>query len=56
MSNGNETSDFRLGLTNLGATGTMPGGKLSRNTISMKSEYDVSERINVSVNGNYTRI
>ena len=52
---GNDQGSFRLGYTNLGSTGTMPNGNLDRNTFSLKSAYDLTDRVNVSVSGQYIR-
>ncbi len=53
LTGGNDQGGFRFGYTNLGSTGTIPNGKLNRNTFTIKSDYDISDRINVGVTGNY---
>lgn len=53
VTGGNDLGRFRFGYTNLDATGTIPNGSLKRNSFSLKTDYDVHERINVRINGNY---
>ncbi|MEL6986808.1 MAG: SusC/RagA family TonB-linked outer membrane protein, partial [Bacteroidota bacterium] len=50
---GTDQGSFRLGYTNLDATGTIPNGKLGRNSFTLNSSYDVTDRISVNVKGNY---
>lgn len=53
LSGGNDLGSIRFGYTNLDATGTIPNGKLGRNSFTLRSEYDISDKINVNVKGNY---
>jgi len=55
LSGGNDRGSFRVGYSNLNQKGTMPNGKLNRNTITINSQYQIHERVNVSVAGNYVR-
>ncbi|MFT7481405.1 MAG: TonB-linked SusC/RagA family outer membrane protein [Oceanospirillaceae bacterium] len=53
LTGANDKGNFRLGYTNLSSTGTMPNGSLGRNSFSLKSGYNLSPRIKVSVVANY---
>ncbi len=53
LTGSNDKGNFRLGYTNLTSTGTMPNGKLGRNTFSLKSGYNLSPRVKASVTGSY---
>ena len=53
LTGGNDLGSIRFGYTNLDATGTIPNGSLKRNSFSLKSDYDISEKININVKGNY---
>ncbi len=55
LAGGNDKGSFRLGYTNLDQQGTIPNAELERNSLSINSQYNVSERINVSLTGNYIR-
>lgn len=55
LTGANDRGSFRLGYTNLSQSGTMPDGKLERNNISLATRYDISDRINVDLSGNYVR-
>lgn len=50
-----DKGSFRLGYTNLGSTGTMPNSSLDRNSFSLKSAYNLSDRVKATVVGNYIR-
>jgi TonB-linked SusC/RagA family outer membrane protein len=51
----NDKGSFRLGYTNLTQTGTMPNAQLDRNSLSFKSGYNMNERVQVTLSGNYVR-
>ncbi|MFK7979600.1 MAG: SusC/RagA family TonB-linked outer membrane protein [Saprospiraceae bacterium] len=53
LTGGNDLGGFRIGYSNLGSQGTIPNGQLDRNTFTLKSDYDINERVNISVTGNY---
>jgi len=53
LTGGNDVGGFRIGYTNLSSQGTIPNGQLDRNSFSLKSDYDINSRVNVSVTGNY---
>ena len=53
LTGSNDKGSFRLGYTNLNGTGTMPNGNLGRNTFSIKSAYNLSDRIKTTVTGSY---
>ncbi len=55
LTGSNEKGSFRLGYTNLNQTGTMPNGELERNNFSLATRYQLSDRINVDLSGNYVR-
>lgn len=55
LSGGTDKGSFRLGYSNLSQAGTMPNGELDRNTITINSQYQIHERVKVSVAGNYVR-
>ncbi|NNE16292.1 MAG: SusC/RagA family TonB-linked outer membrane protein [Saprospiraceae bacterium] len=54
LTGGNDLGNFRFGYTNLDSKGTIPNGSLKRNSFSLKSGYDIHDRINVNVKANYT--
>ncbi len=55
LSGANDLGSFRLGYTNLNQKGTMPNGELDRNSITFNSAYQIHDRINVGLSGNYVR-
>ncbi len=55
LTGANEQGSFRLSYTNLDQTGTVPNANLQRNTLSINSNYQVSDRIKVGIAGNYVR-
>lgn len=55
LTGGTEKGSFRLGYSNLSQTGTMPNGELERNTVTINSQYQIHDRVKVSVAGNYVR-
>lgn len=55
LTGANDKGNFRLGYTNVDQTGTMPNGKLERNTVSLNSGYQIHDRIHVGIVGNYVR-
>lgn len=55
LTGGNENGSFRVGYTNLDQSHIMPGGNLDRNTITLRSDYNLTDWLNVEVSGNYVR-
>jgi len=55
FSNGNETSDFRLGLTNLESSGITPNSNLTRNTIAINGGTKVTDKLTARTSLNYIR-
>lgn len=55
VSGANEDGAFRLGYTNLDQTGTFPNSTLNRNTITISSNYNLTDRFKVGISGNYVR-
>lgn len=54
--NGNyDKGAFRLSLSNMGNTGVMPNTKTNQKSISVSSEYKLTDKLKVSANTNYTR-
>ena len=54
--NGNyDKGSFRLSITNMGNQGVMPNTKTSQNSVTLASDYKLTEKIKVSANANYTR-
>jgi len=54
--NGNyDKGAFRLSLTNMSNEGVMPNTKTSQNSITLASDYKITDKIKVSANANYTR-
>lgn len=55
LSGANDQGNFRLGYTNLSQTGTMPNGRLERNSVNFNSGYQIHDRVRVELAGNYVR-
>ncbi|SHM78167.1 SusC/RagA family TonB-linked outer membrane protein [Polaribacter sp. KT 15] len=55
LSGGNEKGNFRVGYTNLDQKGVTPEGKLKRNTITLSSDYKLSEKLKSSVAFTYVK-
>ncbi|WP_088323527.1 SusC/RagA family TonB-linked outer membrane protein [Polaribacter tangerinus] len=55
LSGGNEKGSFRAGYTNLDQTGVMPEGKLQRNTVTLNSEYNLTDKLKSSVAFTYVK-
>ena len=55
LTGGNDQGSFRVGYTNLDQSHVMPGGELDRNTITLRSDYNLTDWLNVEVSGNYVR-
>jgi len=54
--NGNyEKGSFRLSLTNMGNIGVMPNTKTNQNSVTFNSEYNLTDKIRITANANYTR-
>jgi TonB-linked SusC/RagA family outer membrane protein len=51
VSGANDQGDFRLSYTNLDQTGMMPNSEFGRNTVSLNSSYNLSDKLNVSAAG-----
>lgn len=49
----NEQGNFRLGYTNLDQTGTIPNGNLKRNTVTLKSNYNLTNKLKAGMSFNY---
>jgi len=50
-----DKGSFRLSMTNMGNLGVMPNTKTNQNSITLNSEYKLTDKIKVSANANYTR-
>lgn len=48
-----EQGSFRLGYTNLDQTGTIPNGRLKRNTITLNSNHNLTDRLKAGISLNY---
>jgi TonB-linked SusC/RagA family outer membrane protein len=55
LSGANDKGSFRAGYTNLDQTGVIPEGELQRNSFSLNSQYNLSDKVRVGVSGNYVR-
>ena len=52
--NGNyDKGAFRLSVANMGNTGVMPNTNTKQNSISLNSEYKLTDNVRISVNANY---
>lgn len=49
----NEQGNFRLGYTNLDQTGTIPNGNLKRNTVTLNSNYNLSDKLKAGMSFSY---
>jgi len=50
-----DKGSFRLSVTNMGNKGVMPNTKTTQNSITLSSEYKLTDNIKVTANANYTR-
>jgi len=50
-----DKGSFRLSLSNMGNTGVMPNTKTNQKSISINSEYKLTDKVRISANANYTR-
>ena len=50
-----DKGSFRLSLSNMGNTGVMPNTKTNQKSISINSEYKLTDKLKISANANYTR-
>jgi len=50
-----DKGSFRLSLSNMGNTGVMPNTKTNQKSISVNSEYKLTDKLKISANANYTR-
>jgi len=50
-----DKGSFRLSLSNMGNTGVMPNTKTNQKSISINSEYKLTEKLKISANANYSR-
>jgi TonB-linked SusC/RagA family outer membrane protein len=55
ISKGNENGSFRLSYTNLDQSGTMPNSNLQRNTFSINTQYNITDKLNVSGAGSLVK-
>ncbi|MFC4095008.1 SusC/RagA family TonB-linked outer membrane protein [Euzebyella saccharophila] len=55
LSGSDDKGSFRLSYTNLDQTGTTPGGSLQRNTVSLNSTYNLTEKLTAGVSMSYIR-
>ncbi|MEI6275676.1 MAG: SusC/RagA family TonB-linked outer membrane protein [Prolixibacteraceae bacterium] len=54
--NGNyDKGSFRLSLSNMGNNGVMPNTKTNQKSITLASEYKLTDKIKITANANYTR-
>jgi len=51
FSGGNEKGSFRLSYTNLDQSGILPNSEMSRNTFSINTNYDLTDRLTVTAAG-----
>ncbi len=50
---GNDKGAFRLGYTNFVNNGMLPNSKLTKNSFSLNSSYNLTDKLTASVNANY---
>jgi len=55
ITGGGEKGSVRLGYTNLTQKGTFPNARLDRNTFSINSDYQVHDRVKMTISGSYVR-
>ncbi|WP_424962990.1 SusC/RagA family TonB-linked outer membrane protein [Ekhidna sp.] len=55
VSKGNENGSFRLSYTNLDQSGTMANSNLQRNTFSINTQYQITDKLNVSGAGSLVK-
>lgn len=55
ISKGNQDGSFRLSYTNLDQSGTMPNSNLQRNTFSINTQYNITDKLNVSGAGSLVK-
>ena len=52
IQDGNEDGSYRIGFTNLDSEGIVPNSKLKRNTVSLNSSYNITDRFTASASVN----
>ncbi|WP_075342594.1 SusC/RagA family TonB-linked outer membrane protein [Tenacibaculum agarivorans] len=55
LDGGNDQGTFRISYTNLNVEGTMPESNLERNTFSLNTGYNLSNKLEASVSATYTK-
>jgi TonB-linked SusC/RagA family outer membrane protein len=55
LDGGTDKSSFRLGFTNLAATGNLPNSTLKRNTITFSGSQDLTDKLTASTSLNYVK-
>ncbi|WP_246581462.1 SusC/RagA family TonB-linked outer membrane protein [Echinicola shivajiensis] len=55
VANSNEKMNYRIGYTNMSNRGVIPNSDLKRNNLSLSSNLNVSEKLTLSTNLNFTR-
>ncbi|MCX2744956.1 SusC/RagA family TonB-linked outer membrane protein [Mangrovivirga sp. M17] len=55
LTGGNDKGNFRLSVTNLEQTGTIPNTDLSRNTVSLAGGYNLTEKFRAEFVANYVK-
>ena len=55
LAGSNEKGSYRVSYTNLDQTGTMPGGNLQRNTVSVNTSYNLSDKLKSNVAFTYVK-
>ncbi len=55
LTGANEKGDFRISYTNLDEKGVIPNNNLTRNTISFKGSYNLTDRFKATVTANYIK-
>jgi TonB-linked SusC/RagA family outer membrane protein len=55
LSSSNDKGNFRLSYTNLNQTGTLPNTDLKRNTISLNSGYNLTDKLRADFAANYVK-
>ncbi|QXP59879.1 SusC/RagA family TonB-linked outer membrane protein [Olleya sp. HaHaR_3_96] len=55
LDGGNDTSSFRLGVTNMLQEGNLPNSEIKRNTVNFSGSHDLTEKLTVSTTFTYTK-
>lgn len=56
ISGGGDNSTFKIGFTRSDEKGVLPNSKLGKNLFNFSSSYDLTKRLNVSANVNYSQV